>query len=516
MLNNKIKLWKLGKKNTEAEMRTAIYVLAQIGYNGRNRPAGELSFSIREREVPFDEIMRYYHRKDILDPFEWLVAQPAGFQLVPDVVLLPPLNAGLPSDFEVTDALDDLSDDAPSSQSRSSGVSDNTTQTSSGQRDLSIVPSDSLGSVLQSPKQYRNVEQLVNIAKSYCREYLHSPRAQADDEPAVHHFTVHGQFGHKIQDGIAAVLYQGDLRQSRVHLRSASSLLPTLLQRCHPMGLAQLFAVLCEMVTRAAAPRTTLLEIQKQKWLHNLLKWFVQHISKISAEHLGSGHPVREMFKVLDSTGQTADLVLAVMHSMVDSFADAELPISDASYWKLLYLQERYCDCLYHSGTAGEGQARRAQLLEEQQDYYGKTKGNVLWTLTNVADDHLHNHQPGDAEKLFKDALGRADSLEHYGRAKTRFAALEGLAKTAQWRARNSLAHDRPDRSASSSAITESPVNRRVALLLEADSFCNEAEREASQWFGSDSRRTVQIAKKRGEISFDMHKILQTMSGLKL
>lgn len=143
------------------------------------------------------------------------------------------------------------------------------------------------------------------------------------------------------------------------------------------------------------------------------------------------------------------------MNSMVDSFADTEPRTSDASYWKLLYLKERYCDCLYHSGNAGTGQALRAQLLDEQQDFYGKTKGNVLWTLTNVADDHLHNYKPAGAEKLFREALERVDSLEKYGRAKTRFAALEGLAKTAQWRADVSLAHDKPDRSASSSTIAE-------------------------------------------------------------
>lgn len=59
-------------------------------------------------------------------------------------------------------------------------------------------------------------------------------------------------------------------------------------------------------------------------------------------------------------------------------------------------------------------------------------------------------------------------------------------------------------------------MNRRLGLLLEAEESCNQAKTEASKWFGLDSRRTVRIAKKRGEIATEVQNLLLTMSELKL
>ena len=137
----------------------------------------------------------------------------------------------------------------------------------------------------------------------------------------------------------------------------------------------------------------------------------------------------------MTETDQILEQSLRIMQNMVDIFEQAQLQRPDLPRWMLLYIKERYCDCLYHAGADGTRQILRAQLLEEQGRYYGKTKSNVLWTQTNVADDYLLNYRPSEAEELFSDALQKAELLDAFARAKIGYAALEGLAKTAQWKA---------------------------------------------------------------------------------
>ena len=70
----------------------------------------------------------------------------------------------------------------------------------------------------------------------------------------------------------------------------------------------------------------------------------------------------------------------------------------------------------------------RLQLVHDLERKYGYTARNVLWTLTNVADNHLAVGDVDSATDCFSDVLKRADTpVEDYGRAKTRFRSLEGL-----------------------------------------------------------------------------------------
>ena len=67
-MKDKIRDWKLKKKHKSREMLTALYMLMNEGYDGQNRPSGEMNFSIRGRLVPFDEVIRYWRRRNIDNP----------------------------------------------------------------------------------------------------------------------------------------------------------------------------------------------------------------------------------------------------------------------------------------------------------------------------------------------------------------------------------------------------------------------------------------------------------------
>jgi hypothetical protein len=190
-----------------------------------------------------------------------------------------------------------------------------------------------------------------------------------------------------------------------------------------------------------------------------------------------------------------------MMQMMVDIFEAAKSAISDPSHWRLLYLRERYYDCLYRAQRDGGRKSARAQLLQDQERFYGLTAPNVLWTLMNVADDHLDDNRVSEAEKLLKLALDRAETLVGFAKAKARFAALEGLAKICLLKAGLTLNPLSLRWQDSGRMLAEKlPDIIRLARLGEADQLCLQAESDAVKWFGDDSRRRIRISQTRLDI----------------
>jgi hypothetical protein len=165
----------------------------------------------------------------------------------------------------------------------------------------------------------------------------------------------------------------------------------------------------------------------------------------------------------------------------------AVFPEHSPSTWQRLYIQERLCDCFYHGRGRTEGGERRAQLLREQEAFYGSLARNVLWTVTNVADDHLDAGNIQAGEEYYSVVLARAEHLTGFGRAKIRFAALEGLARAERMR------FDQLRRS--SPTLVDQGL---VSLYLQnAYRYFNEALNEALIWFEPTSRRIARVKEQR-------------------
>ena len=513
MVKDRISTWKLDKKHKVGEMRTALHISIQCGYCFQSWLYIKPMFLIRGRMVSTGDIARYWRRKDVYEPFAWhLTHLQDDFELSPEVAIIQPPNiAPLSSYKALNDSPTRLGSNSATNLPETGVAADHVaTQLPTSLKNSAALASNSPGRHLSSPLHFGHTEQMVWLTKSYCSSYLESHRAMTDSERPVNHFTVYGRFGHDIQDGISAVLYQGGAAGAFRYFHSASDKLEELLRNSHPMALAQLYAVLCELASRASAPADDSIAREQQEIFRGVLGNLVRHIASLSSVIMQTTDPIKAVFDVLARAEHFSEQLLTIMQSTVDSFEQAKHQISGSYYWKLLYLKERYCDCLYHAGVNGTRQALRARLLTEQEEFYGSNKSNVLWTLTNVADDFLDNHRPSDAQRLFEDALRRAESLDPFARAKIRFAALEGLAKTTCWKAHHGLSQARLGECARSSVNPHaSHVSVIMDLLRAAESFCIQAEAEARDGFGTDSRRFIRMAKKREEIACKRHEIAQ-------
>ena len=500
-------------------MRSALHLLVLSGFDGRDWPNGEPMFIIRGRRVSFGQIRTYYRRKNIYKLFEWhlaLLAQSSTeFQLDPDVILLPPPAHTSISDPEIianpilTTFLEHTT--LESAEHIAEEISNNSSESWS---DRSSSLDEDVPRTIASPKPFRQTERLISLATSYCSYYLNLSQIRIDLEPTVHLETDHGRFGHEVQDGVATILYHSNYAKAMALFDRAFGRLKDILKSDHPMGLAQVLAVTCELASRVATTGADAFEQEKRTVLQRVLDQLLDYTAKLAAMVMTQTqtHPVKAIFAQLTKVEQIRDQVLAFMQRMVELFAQTNLTGQDKPLWKLLYLKERYCDCLYHAGADGTRQVVRSQLLTQQEEFYGKLKSNVLWTLTNVGDDHLYSNRPLKAEGVFLDALCRAESLGGYAKAKIRFAALEGLAKTACWNAHTLPARASLDWCATRSVkLREPPAEMTLYLLQRADIYCSQAEAEAAAWFGAENRRQARISRRRSEIDDEVQMLMCTM-----
>lgn len=109
---------------------------------------------------------------------------------------------------------------------------------------------------------------------------------------------------------------------------------------------------------------------------------------------------------------------------------------------------------------------------------YGNARRAVLWTLTNVADDCLENHQIDEAEALYLDALRiSTESLEGFDQAKTNYAAYEGLAKTTLLRG----------------DLNAMKGSSRLVECQKAIGYLEHTSNVAVSWFGPCNRRVIRV-----------------------
>ncbi|KAK5061070.1 hypothetical protein LTR84_007611 [Exophiala bonariae] len=490
MLRGKIQEWGLGKKNTHPEMITAVKIVADAGL--LHSFSTDPQLRIRGRLVPFSEVRRYFHRKHIHDLGE-MIKGPTfeNYQPSPNVMLVHQNNVV------------DLNDEFPGSTATKLPDKIEGDKRSPGLEIISRpLPDFKIAQVMNKlprspspPTQFARLEDMLRHIDSYCLNYLEATQEPVNDEPQVHMLTTHGRFASKIQDTIFHIQY-GDTRSGFTSFDTALSLLSGFLEEVSPPAIAQGFAVICELevAAQASASRHPSQEIAPLRDLHRIL---LRHLSQLSMVKLGHIHPLTMILRELRSADSCTDDLVRIMHKMIGCFTQAYVEPS----WKQLYLRERYCDCLFYANITGERQSIRQDLLVDQEALYGKNKSNVVWTLTNVADDFLESHQVQRAEAYFMEAISRADRLGGFAKAKNRFAALEGLAKVALVRLHLEEATQTWARSRTGMLLGHSlgPMAKRQRLN-EAVAFLEQAATEAELFFEPSGRRLARVRRLRQDI----------------
>lgn len=469
MVKTRITKWNLHKNHQYRDMRTAIEML---GPDRSTWPAPEPRFLIRGKVVDFHDILLYFQRKGINDPIQWaFAASKDDFKLSPNVQILwedgreaSGPTVGSPSSSTataITQVASMTTTNQPGTGTSMHGGLHNT------HADIGALQTSS-PLVYQSsdPEIHRDAAQIVWQMRTYCLSYLDSSRATAHKEPEVHQFTTHGSFGDRMQNGLS-LLIRREYPLAFQSFHCAFSMIPDILKDHHPMSLALFMTVICELVSKDA--KTIAMEL-------------LRHTSQLATILPNVPAYNAALFSVILQSDQCLEHVVLSMRAVTDIFE-----INAPTQWKTLYIKERYCDCLYHAKTYGEGSMRRAQLLVEQEAFYGRFARNVLWTLTNVADDHLTYMRLDDAESHFLAALERASHLTRFGRAKIHFAALEGLAKTSKSKVEMAIIQQKHSHQTPALACSS------LQKLQEALKYLDEALEIAMTWFEPASRRISRV-----------------------
>ena len=478
MIKTRIKEWKLDKKHKEIDMRTAVALLA----NDHSRSWSTYSprFRIRGRIVTYPEVLQYFRRKKIGDPVAWIRNnQGDTFVASPEVKLLSPESddgvEGPPSPDEADSPMDTKTAIVPASPPPQTEFQSSQQLINSPKTwEQSIV-----GISIIHPAQHLPGDKAIWVMRDYCASYIESPRASTHKEPQLHRLTTHAYFAHRMHNGIFSFL-KGETIGAIGNFEGAFGLIREIFRNDHPMSIAMLMSVICEL---------------KKNNLQNIVLQLVTHIRQVvSMLHNQTPHVLSLLFEILETAGpdEAANLAICSIRKAL-----GHLATHDRLDWKTLYLKERLCDCLYYMGESGEGADTRLILLNEQEQKYGIYARNVLWTLTNVADDHLKRGEPYKAQLRFRDVLARSEKLEGYERANSRFKALEGLANTALVAADSVFAQGIMfDPSASNDA----KWRKQQEYLLETVRLYDEAEQEAETWFEQDSPRRVRVGENKAKI----------------
>jgi hypothetical protein len=450
-------------------MRTAVKLAIEYRLQNPDEwDEKEVTFQIRHRTVEFKEVRRYFRRKNILDPFIWFLSLPPESYLASEhVQLIPRGEFILPST--------DHTHHSPQTITSEAEQDDQESQSYNMQMGFPSPTHSPIPRVLSPPTRFRIQEELIWSAGVYCAHFVESASHASLREPAVHMDTLHGRYGAKMQEGIFCAS-QKDFIQASKRFDSAYELLQDIFRAQSPMAFAQIFTILCELTAKSQRASTSQLTREQSEFLSKINSMTFKLLSDLASVVLHNTHPLIKYLEALQKSEDLLESLVESVHKMADVF------IQDQTAWKGLYLLERYCDCLYYSGISGERQAQRARLLQLQEARYGKTRGNVLWTLTNVADDYLENCDFKKAEVAYRDAIERADyGLGGYAKAKIRFAAFEGLARiaSARGKALEDIANHRQSGLGFTFGLQPHTSSLRLNGLREALSCLRLAEDEA-------------------------------------
>lgn len=624
-LHTRIKKWKIGRNHKADEMETAAGLLARYQDQQQHirqsmHPPANIasthvekpSFLIRGEKVSHEEFKRYFRRKKISDPVSWFKkAKDDTFVLSQDVQIITEADivSGDSSSSDENEQkaknknvplpdLDDLSHVQGNYSDEYELVTDDYIDAARGQEAPSTLALQHTNNYLSQfsvpefirPQSFSALERLADSMSKYMASYLSPENTKTDHEPTLHAHTLHAIFASKMQDGVS-ILSRVPLpdtaersvsRRKRPHPTAEEALvsfnngfdkIQRILANHSPMSLALMLSVVCELASHATTAKMNALGVNA------LLLQLLQYTHKMATTVLKQGHPLTELFHILGQefmfpTTPTStdspplvDLIFTAFRVAIERLQSLDHQYAlQTRDWRQLYLRERFCDALYYSGLPFQPTRAdmRKQLLFDQELKYGQTARNVMWTLTNVADDCLAVGDVDAAIGWFTEALRRADTLtEEYGKAKTRFAALEGLGRCWLAKARaEPLAHEVSEmvgvtailqgqhhhnhrghqhlstspasracsagtrspagcsctyHSTASSTGTSTPNSRptashshfsspspsrspRTNYLHKAKTFFEQAENEANLYFEPSSRRTARVSQRRLDV----------------
>ncbi|OAL42936.1 hypothetical protein IQ07DRAFT_525203 [Pyrenochaeta sp. DS3sAY3a] len=433
MVRGRITQWNLHRNHQLRDMTAALRLL---DLNPDAWPSLEPRFQIRGQLVTMREITRFFRRKGIQSPLHW--AHSTGIDCKGSHVML--LAEG-----------QDLKGETYGLQGRS--------KESSAVRILGLRPNRPTRHLLTLD------ENAVSSLQEYCSSYI-GVGYVLHEEPQVHQFTNHGQFGEWMRDGLAHMMRKSP--DAFPKFNRGFELIRTILLDCHPMALAQYLSVVCILAAHQA---------------DSVLSSLLRYVAMMTCT-LDMAEPAARFLTAIHSSQNVLGTAILSLRSAVGVFAEQH-----SISWQKFYIQERLCDCLYYGKAYGEGSVYRARLFLEQEMLYGPLARNVLYTLTNVASDHIYGGDIDGAQAGYLMVLERAEGLAGLGRAKIRFTALEGLAESAQIRFENAQ-RGHP-------SLTGEPI---ILHLQDAFSYIQEALREAQMWFEQSNRRTLRALERRAQI----------------
>lgn len=446
MVKTRIIKWNLSKSLRYSEVRTAIELL---GADRSMWPEPEPRLIIRAKIVTFHQILLYFKRRGITDPFSWVQQNPDP-------------------DFEMSDEVHVFSSGINSSSAlvtqRAAGTSSSLPyDTGSGSQ---LHHSNLLIYQAQGPSDQRSIMDGVRAMQIYCTKYINSVRAQSHVETESHMSTKRGIFEDRMEHGIY-LFSQRNYKPAFESFDSAFNEIRPMLREDHPMNLALYLKVVCGLL---------------QNEVTTVLRSLIHYTAKATDCDSNGRSAIVQILGLIGKSEHPLEHVLLTMRAATEVFESEQ-----TGSWKSLYIEERYCDSLYRAKFYGEAIARRRRLLQSQELVYGKNARNVLWTRNSVAHDHLTSLQFREAELHFRTVLHKAEMLAGYGRAKIRFAALEGLARLHKMKAQDIVNRHKTEQSRLSKGADP------WTLLHHALGFAHEAAQESQAHFGVSSRRWIRI-----------------------
>ena len=459
MVLKRLKKWKLCRKNSWDEMCEGARQLASLS----PVQEGDLpDLVIRGRVVTAVDLLRYFRRKQIPDPIGCAMRLNYSRSEVVDVVSLVDDDDGGENEegAHEHEAGTALVLQPVALASSITGIH----HTTRGRNSQAHLPSSLSIYRLSQMGKFDHYDHILWSTRAYCMSYLESPQHSEHLEPQVHRLTLHGIFQHQMQNGMA-ILQRDSPKEAFSCFRDAFNQLSSILGDSHIMSLALILTVICE------------LERHKMQTLVNSL---LRHLFEMSEVKFASQHPFIELFKALSTSHEhRSRMIVRVMQVCLAEMNGR----ADRRDWKRLYVQERLCDCLYYANIEDERIALRHSLLKQQEEMYGIYARNVLWTMSNIADDALQLRDFDEAETVYEVILARAEKLHGYGKGKTRYAALEGLAR--MYRIKGECLRERFVPRFGHAMARE----QYMCLLRKSVERAQAAELEARSWFEPCSRR---------------------------
>lgn len=436
MVRARITQWNLHRNHQLRDMAAALRLL---DLDPDLWPSPEPRFLIRGRPVTLKEIVHFFRRKGIREPILWAHSTA--------------VDSNESQQSHVT-----LLNDEEGSAGENTHWYEQPMQSSSTE-----APVMQTYHLMKHPLTLD--EKAVANLQDYCSAYI-KHRHMGHQEPQVHQYTLHGQFGERMRDGLAHMMRNS--ADAFPNFCRGFDLVRNLLSDCHPMALGQYLAVVCILATHQA---------------HSILLSLLRYASMM-ASTLGVYSSVAEFLTAMRSSPDVLGTAILCLRAAVGVFAEQE-----SISWQKFYIQERLCDCLYYGHAYTEGSTYRTGLFLEQETLYGTFARNVLFTLTNVASDYMHGGDINSAQVKYTLALRRAETLAGLGRAKIRFAALEGLAHCER------VLFEKK-RQGSPGVVEGLPILH----LQNASRYIREALCEAQTWFEQSSRRTMRALEFQAQI----------------